>query len=67
MTVDEWLRTNDVTEAEFAERIGSSQAAVNRYRKGRIPEPRVMRRILTATAGAVTPNDFYGLQKSEAA
>ena len=67
MTLDQWLQANDVTESDFAKRISSSQASVNRYRKGRIPEPKVMRRIFAATGGAVTADDFYGFARSAAA
>lgn len=64
MMLREWLRENDVSGSEFARRIGSSQAAVNRYlNHGRIPEAPIMRRIFAATGGAVTANDFYGWQK----
>lgn len=63
MTLDQWLKRNDVTETAFAERISSSQASVNRYRKGRVPESAVMRRIFLATKGQVTANDFFGFSR----
>ncbi len=45
---------------EMAVRIGVTEQAVRHYLRGeRIPAPEVMRRIVAATGGAVTPNDFY--------
>lgn len=62
MTLDEFLSSSETTEAAFARRIGVAQQAVNRYRRGRIPERAIMRRIVEATGGAVQPNDFYGIE-----
>lgn len=65
MTLDEWLTRTATKEDAFAAGIGTSQAAVNRYRHGRrIPRPAVMARIARATGGAVTANDFHGLSAS---
>ncbi|MBP2299629.1 XRE family transcriptional regulator [Azospirillum picis] len=62
MTLDDWLTRTATKEEAFAALIGTSQAAVNRYRRGRrVPRPLVMARIVAATAGAVTANDFHGL------
>lgn len=62
MTLDEYLINAGVTEAAFAETVGCSQPAINRYRRGhRIPLEDEMRRIIAATEGRVTPNDFYGV------
>jgi hypothetical protein len=61
MQLDDWLKNRDpeMTEAEFGDRIGKSQAAVNRYRKLlRYPEPDALDAIMRETDGAVTPNDF---------
>lgn len=61
MTLDDWLIRTTTKEEAFAARIGTSQAAVNRYRHGqRVPRPGVMARIAEATGGAVTANDFHG-------
>ncbi|CAO3413285.1 helix-turn-helix domain-containing protein [Azospirillum doebereinerae] len=62
MTLDDWLTRTGTKEDAFAASIGTSQAAVNRYRHGlRVPRPPVMARIAQATGGAVTANDFHGL------
>lgn len=63
MKLADWLVTQNVTDTDMARQLGVSQAAVTRYRRGeRIPEAAIMTRIVDATAGAVTPNDFYGVR-----
>ncbi|MGN7160849.1 helix-turn-helix domain-containing protein [Sphingomonas sp. SAFR-052] len=62
MTLDSYLVSKGITEPAFAAMVGLNQSTVNRLRKGSVPSPNVMRRILDATSGAVTPNDFFGLQ-----
>ncbi len=60
MTLDDWLIRTATKEDSFAASIGTSQAAVNRYRHHRrVPRPAVMARITAATGGAVTANDFH--------
>lgn len=60
MTLDLWLELTGMTEADFAERIGSTQWNINRWRHGkRLPRPQVMRAIAKATKGCVQPSDFY--------
>lgn len=66
MNLDDYLKSTDQTEDAFAKRIGVSQPAVHRYRTGRIPTPDVMQKIVEATAGSVTPNDFFGLPEAKA-
>lgn len=62
MTLDDWLARTATKEDAFAASIGTSQAAVNRYRHGRrVPRPAVMARIVATTGGAVTANDFHGV------
>jgi transcriptional regulator with XRE-family HTH domain len=62
MKLDEWLIASGLSEREFALSIKRTQATVNRYRRAkRTPSPRDMVKILEATRGAVTPNDFYDL------
>ncbi len=59
MTISDFLSQHKIGENDFAAMIGVSQAAVNRYKRGRIPQPDVMRRIIDATSGLVQPNDFF--------
>lgn len=59
MTLSEYLSTNKITQAAFAESIGATQQAVGYWVGGeRCPQLRLMQRIVDATNGAVTPNDF---------
>jgi DNA-binding transcriptional regulator YdaS (Cro superfamily) len=67
MNLRSFLSSRGLSEAAFGQTIAVSQAAVNRYVRGeRIPAPRVMAKIVEATDGQVTANDFYG-QTDEAA
>lgn len=60
MTLDQWLTMTGKTESFFADRIGSTQWNVNRWRHGkRLPRPAMMRAIAKATNGCVQPSDFY--------
>ena len=62
MTIDEFLSGRHIASAAFAERVGATRQAVARWRSGeRIPSPGLMVRIVAATAGAVTPNDFFDI------
>jgi transcriptional regulator with XRE-family HTH domain len=61
MTLPEYLREAQLSQAQFAARIGVRRQLVQRYVKGRIPEAKIMARIALATGGRVTANDFYGM------
>jgi DNA-binding transcriptional regulator YdaS (Cro superfamily) len=63
MTLSEYLTTKNLSPGEFAKRLKCAEPTVNRYITGaRIPEKQMMVRIVRATDGDVTPNDFYGVQ-----
>jgi hypothetical protein len=54
-----YLARNKITQQAFAASIGSTQRAVDYWLNGgRTPRPEMMQRIVDATNGAVTPNDF---------
>jgi glutamine synthetase len=60
MKLSDYIRTNELTAAELARRLGVSRQNVSRWARGDvIPRPDEMKRIIEATAGAVTPNDFF--------
>lgn len=62
MTLAEYLEETRESYADFARRIGSTRQAVRRYAvEGRVPEPKAMQRIVFATGGKVTANDFFGM------
>lgn len=62
MQLTSYLETNNLTDAQFAETIGVDRSSVSRMRRGlHIPNRDVMQRIVDATCGAVTPNDFFGI------
>lgn len=63
MTLDEYLSTKRITEAEFGALIQRSQAQVNRIRRGKSwPSRGVLTRIAEVTNNKVTANDFATLQ-----
>lgn len=71
MKLADWLKGDPetipprpaMTPTEFGRRIGCPQPTIWRYANDeRIPEPEIMARIVEATGGAVTPNDFYGIE-----
>ena len=67
MKLDSFLASLNYPAREFSRKLGVSPAAVARYASGkRIPSPEIMRRIVTETEGAVTPNDFYDIAASGA-
>lgn len=60
MKLQNWIDDNNHNLASFSKEIDVSIPAVRRYCVGdRVPRPEIMARITTATAGAVTANDFY--------
>ena len=59
MTLGEYLQRTGTSRAAFARQIKVKHISVTRYLSGRIPEPKVMERIIAATDGRVTANDFF--------
>lgn len=65
MDLTAYLTTNQISNSEFATRIGVSQQALYRYRlKQRRPEWSILLRISEATSGVVTANDFLPERQS---
>jgi transcriptional regulator with XRE-family HTH domain len=59
MTLHEYLGTSGISDADFAGRLGCSEGAVKKWRyRERMPRADQLRRIMEATEGAVTANDF---------
>ena len=58
-----YLEQYGLSYADFARRVGSNHArTVERYAKGmQRPNAVMMKRVVRATEGAVTPNDFFGV------
>lgn len=66
MTLAEYMKGNRLTDVEFAALVGSTEFAVGKWRRGeRTPREAFMRKIMSATGGAVTPNDFIQLSPME--
>lgn len=59
MKLSRYLKDNKITDVEFATQVHATPFAVGKWRRGeRTPRDVFMRRIVKATCGAVTPNDF---------
>lgn len=59
MTLAKFLEKEGLTQAAFGRRVGMTQQVVSAWVAGiLIPRRRAMERIVEATKGAVTPNDF---------
>lgn len=60
MQLTHWLSAQDLSNKQFAKRLGASPSAVGRWRRGmRTPSAPYMRKIVTLTKGQVTPSDFF--------
>lgn len=68
MKLADYLSETNKTVTAFAREIDEAQPTVSRYVNGqRIPEPAIMSKIVQATDGRVTPNDFYEMSQGAAA
>lgn len=65
MKLKQYLHEKGLTDREFGEAVGASERAVIKWKRGeRVPRPDAMSRIIEATSGLVTANDFYSDQAS---
>ncbi|WP_395664388.1 3,4-dihydroxy-2-butanone-4-phosphate synthase [Methylocella sp.] len=69
MKLDDWLKRNNVSRAEFARRIGLSKGAVTQFcnTADAWVSRETARQIFRETGGAVTPNDFLAMTQKESA
>src|ERR1700730_6844335 len=59
MKLSDYLSSSDLSERDFAARLGVTAKAVSHWVGGfRTPRPEQMQKIRDATGGVVTPNDF---------
>lgn len=66
MTLNEFIKSKDMTQESFGKLVGVPQATINRYVRGeRFPLPDMIRKIEAATEGQVAVADWYA--KTEAA
>lgn len=63
MQLSAYLKQHSLTEAEFADRIGSTQQTVNRICRGTVPRRETLKRIVEETEGAVGWEDFNPLMR----
>lgn len=63
-----WRDSRGLTQTALALLLGVRKNSVHRYERGeRFPRPRILARIETVTAGAITARDFLPLKATEAA
>lgn len=66
MRLSDYLSDRKLTVEAFGQRIGRSGATVSRIARGlNRPDSETMAAILEATAGKVTPNDFFNIEAAE--
>jgi len=58
MKLAAWLEHRRLTHEAFGVLIGAERSAVTRYVHGRMPKSAILARIVAATGGEVTANDF---------
>jgi transcriptional regulator with XRE-family HTH domain len=64
MKLYEWMEKAKINADSLAGMLVVRRSTVDRYvNRGRVPTPRVMKKIVGITGGQVTPNDFYALGK----
>lgn len=62
MTLKDYLERQSLSEKAFAATVGADQSTIHRVKTGAlVPRPDLMKRIVEATQGDVTPNDLYGV------
>ena len=60
MRLSDYLTRNEITRTAFAQKAGLTVPTVSRAASGRTyPSLTTLRAIVGATAGEVTPNDFF--------
>lgn len=66
MRLGDWMAQEHISQDELATKLGCDRSTVTRYVGGkRRPRAGMMRRIRSVTNGAVTANDFVGLDEDD--
>lgn len=62
MKLGDYIEMKNLSQADFGRIVGVSQAAIDRYVRGaRRPRYDIIPKIVNATNGKVTANDFYDI------
>lgn len=64
MTLSEYLKQHQIDRQQFAETIGVDRVSVYRWETGKAFPIRHLQKIIAATDGAVTANDFVQAQEA---
>jgi transcriptional regulator with XRE-family HTH domain len=66
MLLVEFLKKEKMTQCQFSKKLGVTRVAITHYCTGkRKPFTKTMEKIIKATNGEVTPNDFYNLKDTK--
>ena len=64
MKLENWLRSNAITPAEFARQLGKNGSQIHKYLGGEnMPGKAAMQQIYLLTRSGVSANDFYDLSE----
>lgn len=62
MKLVDWRHIKNITQHDFGQMLGVMNITVSRWERGtRIPAPNFQRKMLIATEGEVTPNDWIDI------
>ncbi len=65
MKLKDYMTLRKLTTVQMAAQLGVSHVAVVRYTTGgRVPTPKIMRKIIEVTGGEVRPDDFFACRIS---
>jgi transcriptional regulator with XRE-family HTH domain len=65
MKLRDWRKSCNMTLVALSRELGVTTVSLGRYERGaRLPEKRVMEKIIEVTQGQVTPNDWFGAELS---
>ena len=65
MTLNEYMKNNQINDQKLADKVGVSRSAITQYRLGdRMPRPEILVRLVEATDNQVGPIDLVkGLRR----
>lgn len=63
----QWREDRGTSADDFGTTIGTTRQAVHRYEAGKVPSPPVMAKIIAATDGEVTADDWFREKIAKAA
>lgn len=63
MKLQDWMNETETTAVQLSKLIGKSESTISRYLAGKVePNGETLKLIHKVTLGAVTANDFFGME-----